>query len=216
DLDTIGQARCDRRDARLHGVDHLERVLAVTHHDDAGHDVAATILVRDTAPDVGSDLYPADVAHPHGRPAGTGSEHDVLDVLDTREVAEPAHHVLAAAELQDARTDVGVRHAHGVRDLPHGEAIAVQSLWIHLHLVLPHVPADGCDLLYAGHALQLVADEEVLQAAQRGQVVAIGFDRVLIDPADAGRVRTQLRCRACRQLIGQLREVLEHTRTRPV
>ena len=46
----------------LHAVDHVERVLAAAHHDDAAHGVALAVEVGDAPPDLGSERHAADVA----------------------------------------------------------------------------------------------------------------------------------------------------------
>jgi hypothetical protein len=59
-------------------------------------------------------------------------------------------------------------------------------------LVLPHHAADRRDLGNVRHRLQLVLQEPVLQRAQLAGVHASAAidQRVLVDPADAGRVQT--------------------------
>src|SRR5690606_17316449 len=116
-------------------------------------DIAAAVLVRYSAPDVRAELDMADVAHANRRAVVAGSEHDVRDVIDTLQVAEPAHHVLASTQLEHTRANVVVCHADRVRHLLHGQAIAVQTLRIDLHLVLLHVATDSGDLTHAIHAL---------------------------------------------------------------
>ena len=66
--------------------------------------------------------------------------------------------------------------------------------------------------------MQFKLQEPVLQAAQLAQVVlaAAVHQRVLVHPAHAGGVRPKARSSALGQLRGNLAEVLQHPRPRPV
>src|SRR5690606_21326647 len=144
---------------------------AMPHDDNTGHYVAATVLVGRTAAYVRAELYACDIAHAYRRAFRAGGEHDILDVPDIRQVAYAAHHVLAAAQLENARADIRVGHADGIGYALHRETVAMQPLRVHLDLILLHVAADRRDFADAGDALELVAHEEVLEAAQLDEVV---------------------------------------------
>jgi hypothetical protein len=49
----LGQVRCDLGDPLLHRVDHVERVLAVAHDDDAADDLAAAVELGEAAAQLG-------------------------------------------------------------------------------------------------------------------------------------------------------------------
>ena len=58
-----GSAGLDLLELRLDALDHLQRVLALPHDDDAGDDVARAVQIGDAAPQVGAERDRADVAH---------------------------------------------------------------------------------------------------------------------------------------------------------
>ncbi len=60
------------------------------------------------------------------------------------------------------------------------------------------------------------ADHPVLQRAQFRERHLLGDDRILIDPADTGRVRTERRRDAGRQTLGRGIEIFEHAASRPI
>ena len=218
DLDAAGQRRLQLLEAGLDAPDHVERVLAVAHHDDAADGVAGAVEVGDPAPQLRADLDARHVAQQHRHAAGGGLDDDRAEILDGAAVAAPADHVLGAGEFQQPPADLVVRVAHRrddrfERDLVGGEADGVDR-----HLVLPHEPADGGHLGDAGHRLHGVAQRPVLQRAQRVEPVRAGAvdQRVLEDPADAGGVRAELGADAFGEPRLDLREVLEHPGAGPV
>ncbi len=83
---------------------------------------------------------------------------------------------------------------------------------------MPDHATDGGDLGHIGQSDQLVLEEPVLQAAQLRQVVVTtAVDQcVLVDPADAGGIRTERRLGTTRQPTLHLTQILQHPRTRPV
>ena len=97
-------------------------------------------------------------------------------------------------------------------------AVGAQPVGVDHDLVLPDHAADGGDLGDAGHGLQLVLEEPVLQAAQTGQVMvaAAVYQGVLVDPADTGGIRTQFRPGIRGQPAGRLAEVFQHPGAGPV
>src|SRR6202011_5004158 len=84
------------------------------------------------------------------------------------------------------------------------------------HAVLLDEAADARDF---GNALRLrnaVADVPVLNGPQLGEILLRAANDILIDPADARRVRTQARRHPRRQPPRRGAEIFEHTRARPV
>ena len=63
---------------------------------------------------------------------------------------------------------------------------------------------------------QLIAQIPVLQRPQFGQRLVLGEQRVLIDPADARGVRTDLRCDALGHAAGGKVEVFQYPGPRPI
>ena len=116
-----------------------------------------------------------------------GAAADVVGVLH---VAAAANDLFVPAHLDDAAADLLVRRAHRLDDVVHADAVPEQLGRIDVDLVLLHEAADARDLGDARHAAERVAQVPVLDRAQLLQVVLARLvdERVLEDPADAGRV----------------------------
>ena len=121
-------------------------------------------------------------------------------------------------DLLDFTADQSVLGKPVGGDLRDGDVAGLRALGIDLDLVLLLEPADARDLGDAGHALQPVAQRPVLERSQLLEVVlARTIDqRVLVDPADGRRVRTDLRRDAGRELVAHAGQVLDDARARPV
>ena len=83
-------------------------------------------------------------------------------------------------------------------------------------LVFLDETADAGDFGDASRLGQLVTDIPVLDAPEVGQRLVLAGQRVLEDPADAGRIRPELRRHPGRQVALGGAEVFEHPRTCPV
>ncbi len=103
-------------------------------------------------------------------------------------------------------------------DAPDRDAVRRELLRIDDDLILLLEPADGGDFAHAVDGLQLVLEVEILHAAELREVVRPRrvAERVLVDPADARRVRPERGARALGQPVLDLREVFEHAAPRPV
>ena len=99
-----------------------------------------------------------------------------------------------------------------------GYAISSQPGGVDRDLVLLHHAANGRHFRNPRKRFQFVTQEPVLQAAQFTNIVlARSVDqRIDVNPADTGRIRTQLRPGHCRQCRCHLAQVLEHPAARPV
>ncbi|EXI64158.1 MAG: hypothetical protein AW08_03803 [Candidatus Accumulibacter adjunctus] len=180
----------DLPDAGLQVVDHFERVLAMAGHRDAGYHLALAVQLGQPAPLIGHDLDAGDVADQHRR-AALALDDQRLDVAAAAQVAPAAHHVLGLGHFDDAAADVAVRVADHLRDLHQRDAVGTQLDRIDGHLVGLHEATDRGDLGDALRLAQLVAHVPVLDRAQLGQGPVAGKQDVLIDPADATRIRSE-------------------------
>ena len=79
-------------------------------------------------------------------------------------------------------------------------------------------PPTGRDLGDAFHRLERVTQIPILERAQLGQIVLPGFidERILEDPADAGRVRPDHRIDAFRERAADRVQIFDHARARPI
>ncbi len=206
----------DFGDALLHGVDHLQRVLAMAHDDDATHRLPLPIQLRDPEAEIGTHRHAGDIADAHRAPPCAYRDSNLRDVFHAAEIAEPADHIVRASHLYRARADVLVRAPHRLDDLSDLHTVCEQPGGVEQHLVLAHIAAETRDLGDAGHGLQRVANLEILNGAEPIRRIPRAFKRILEHPSDAGGIRAE----ACFGRGGQTTldrvEVLEHTRARPV
>ena len=79
-------------------------------------------------------------------------------------------------------------------------------------------PPSGATSATPGTDLQVIAEVPVLDRAQFGQVVLAAriHERILKDPADAGRIRPEFGLDPLRQPREYARQVLERARARPI
>ena len=183
----------------LHALDHLKRVFAVAHHHRAAYRLA--IEVRGAAPDVGAERHVADVGDPDRRAAPTvGAERDLAQIVEILHVATAAHEVLASRHLDHAAADVGVAAANRRGDFGEREPEGVELGRIHLDLVLALVAPHRGDLCHTGDTGERVAELEVLEGAQVGEIVpsALVHQRVLEHPAHRRGVGAERRGHALR------------------
>ena len=143
---------------------------------------------------------------------------DLAKVLQRLQIAGGAHHVLGLGKLQNGAAGLLIGVAHRVDDFLLGDVEGAQAIGIEHDLVLAHHAADGGDLGDIRHRLELVLQEPVLQRAQLRQVprTALVHERVLIDPAHAGRVRPERRLGAGGQARLHLVQIFQYARARPV
>src|SRR4029453_17399819 len=112
DLHPGRQARFDLADAPLDPIDHVDRVLSLAHHDDPRHHFAGAVQIGDAAAQVRADRHVADVADVNRRAALAGRHDDAFEVGDRLRITAAAHHVLGAAELDQATGSLHVAAAH--------------------------------------------------------------------------------------------------------
>ena len=93
DAHTGRQRRFDLLDFLFDTIDDVERVLAVTHHDDPANGLAFAVQFRDPAPDIAAEMHGADVLQVNRR-AVIDFQDNVFDVRDVFDVAAATHEIL--------------------------------------------------------------------------------------------------------------------------
>ena len=188
DLRTLRQRGRDLGELRFHAVDDGERIGPVALHGDAADGLALAVELGDAAALVGCKLDAGDVAQEHRRPAFR-LKHDLLDVGYPAEVAASAHHELGLGKLDHAAADVHVGGADRLAHLGERNIEALQAARIDDDRILPLEAADARDLGDAGRARDREAHLPILRRAQLRERAFRRDDGVLVDPADARRVR---------------------------
>src|SRR5262249_1768003 len=189
DFDRLWQAGRDRLEALLDVLDHVQRVHAEALEDDAARDLALAIELGDAATLVRPKLDPGNVAQQHRR-AVISLEHDVAEIVDAFQVALAADDILEFRQLDGAASDVGVAGADRIPHLLHGDAEIAHALRIEDHVVLLDEAADACDLGDTFRLGERKLQIPVLDRSRLRKIQLPGHHGVLVDPADAGRVRT--------------------------
>src|SRR5690606_7752864 len=116
-----GQRRRHLLHLVLHTLDHVQRILAVSHHDEAAYYFTLpnrSIRVRyreisDAAADLGPELHGRDVGDSDGNAARSGADRDGADVIERFEAALALHDVFGAAHLEHTSAHILVRCPHG-------------------------------------------------------------------------------------------------------
>ena len=112
------------------------------------------------------------------RHAVRGADDDLLDVVDRCDQPDAAHDQPGAVRLEDVAADIQVAVAHGGHDGAERQVVGAKPIGIDVDLVLLDVAADGRDFGDAGHGVELIADEPVLQACADLAARASGSRRV--------------------------------------
>ena len=215
DLDRLRQAAGDLLEALLDVLDHVERIDAeALQHDAAGH-LALAVQFGDAAPLVRPQLDARDVAQQHRRSVA-GLQHDVAEVVDALQVALAADDIFELGEFDGAAADIGVAGADRIAHLLHGDAEIAHPLRIEDDVVLLDEAADAGDLGDAFRLGQREFQVPVLDGARVREVQLLRHHGVLVDPADAGGVRTDGRRHARRQPRRRAVEEFQHPRAGPI
>ena len=196
-------------------MDDVERVLAVSRDHDAADHFTLPVQFGDASALVRHQLDASDVAQEHGRTRGRLDDQP-LEIASALQVASSADDVFRLRHLDDTPADVLVTHADDVAHLPQRDAIGLQLLRIDGDLVGLDETTDARNLRYALGLGELIAHEPVLDRAQFRERTLRALNDVLIDPADASRIRPEGGRDAARQAARGEVEVLEHARACPV
>jgi hypothetical protein len=215
DLERFRQAAGDLLEALLDVLDDVERICAEALQHDAAGDFALTVQFGDTAAFVGAEFDPGDVPQQDRRTV-IRLQHDVAEIVDALDVAPAADDVFELRQFDGAAADVGVAGADRVAHLLHGDAEIAHALRIEDDVVLLDEAADAGHFGDAFGLRQRELQVPVLDGPRVSQVQFLRHHGVLVDPADAGRVRTDRRRHARGQPRRRTVEEFEHARTRPI
>ncbi len=159
----------------------------IADDDDTSHDIL-TVFVEHAAAEFWSQVDIRDIANVDRR-ARAGGEDDVLNIRRRANQANSPDCHLLVAGFNDLRTNVRVATSNTLDDAAQGDVVGAQLNGINVDLILAYPTADARHFGHAGHRIQLVLDEPVLQGMQCSAVVG-AFDRVPEDLAHAGCIRT--------------------------
>ena len=123
-----------------------------------------------------------------------------------------------AGDFQHSATHVIVGAANGLHHFPQRNVETGQAIRIHVDLVFLFKAAHGGHFGHPFHGGEPVAQLEILQGAQVGQVMlaALVHQGVLEHPAHPGGIRPQCGADPFRQLLAGGVQVFQHPRAGPV
>ena len=203
-------------------LDDLTRILAKAHNDDSANRLAA-IEVDGSAAESRAHLNSPKIADSDGN--ALARQHDrFLDVLNgLRRVlvgtdeASPPDDEFHAAGLDGFGADIEVGILDGFDQSVERYVVKPQLVRVDLNLILPHVAANAGDFADSVNGLQFVLHNEVLQAAQLGEVHAgPWFEYVIKDLSEPRSIRPEDRDDALRETRSGSAELLCHARGGPV
>ena len=204
------QPRLERPDLLLHTVDDADRADAVARDDHAADGFLGALDERGHAEGV-AELHVGDLSH-EDRHAVLGADDHLLEIADARDQAEPADDRPRPARLDDVAADVAVASHDGVDHGGERDPVRAQAVGIDVDLVLAHGSADAGHLGHAGHRVELVADEPVLQRPEVAEGRALALNGVPEDMAHACGIRAERGDHAARQRLREQVQPLEHAR----
>src|ERR1035437_2034815 len=213
DLDARGEARLNLADLLLDCLNYLPRIGAIADDDHPAR-CFFPVLSENAAPELGAKLNTGHVANRYRR-AVESAERDVLNVLQSANQADAAHHFLGVAYFDDLGADVVVASLHRGNHILERNVVGAQLHGIEIDLVLLYESANGGDFGHSGYGVQLVLDEPVLDGVKRTAVVG-ALDRVPVDLAHSGCVRPHHRRHAGGQKAARQAEPFQHTGPREV
>src|SRR5207249_11072029 len=200
DAHTGWQRRFDLVDFLFDTIDNVERVLAVTHHNDPTNGLALAVQFRDSAPDIAAEMHGAHVLHVNRR-AFIYFQHNVFDVGDAFDVAAATHEIFRGRDLESLAAYYGVARFDRTDDVAERDVVGDERVWIEIDLVLLYEAADRRDFRDALHRLERVTKVPILDRTQRGQIMlsAIVNQRIFVHPSHARGVGSDRRVHALRQ-----------------
>ena len=134
----------------------------------------------------------------------------MLDVANGLNQAEAAHDRPGTVRFQDIPTDVLITAHNGIHHATQGQSVGPKAIRVHVNLILLDLAANARDLGNAGHGIELVPDEPVLQRAQLAQVMSRSFDGVPEHVPNPGSIWSQRGNDARRHLLAYQVEPLQH------
>src|SRR6516225_809946 len=205
-------------DFGFYTVDDVEGVLAVAHNDNAADHFARAIEIHKPAPQIGPHHHLADVSNADLRACLADVQRDVFKVFERARVTAAADHVFRAPKFNQPAARFIVAAANRFEHTAYRDSIGPQTVGVEVYLVLPGIAANGRNLGYARHRLQVIAQIPILIRAQISEaVLARGVHQSVLDyPSEGCCVRAKFGLDPIRQAGKHARQILHNSGTRPV
>src|SRR5258708_28918957 len=143
---------------------------------------------------------------------------DVVEIGQALDVTAASDEKLGRRYFERFAADILITHPDRVDDIANRDVISGQLVRIEIDLILFDETANRRDLGHTFHRFQRVPDIPILERTQRRQIMfaALVDQRVLVNPTDSGRVRSDNRIDALRQRSANRVQILDHPRSSPI
>jgi hypothetical protein len=112
--------------------------------------------LRNPFADIRAEAHRSQIAHQDRCPI-LAADGNRSEIIQRAQIAEPADHVVRAAQVENATADFIRAHLYFVDDGRKRNAIGKQLVGIELYLILPDEAADAGNFGNSGHGLQGIA-----------------------------------------------------------
>ena len=162
---------------------HLGRIFALAHHDDARDHIILVVLPDNALARNRADTHLRNIAHQHRRAVAFG-HHDHADIVRAGEQPDAADQHLLAPVFDVTTTGVGVAALQGAIQLLQADLEIFHAPEIGINLVLFHQPAKAHHIGHAGDEFQLPQHRPVLYGAQLARLEVRPLQAVTVNLAD--------------------------------
>ena len=153
--------------------------------------MSCSAFFQRAAADVAAKLHGAEISDIDWRSVRSRSDDDVLDIAGCLDISLTAHEVFGIVHFKDFSADIVVRAHDGILDIGNRNAVSLHLVRINIHLILPDVSTDRCNLSNSLHTLQVQLHVPILNRAERAKVV-LPFECVPEDVSDTGTIGSEL------------------------
>ena len=189
----LGQSGLEGRDLLLDPAGDFQRVLAIAHQHHAADNLLA-VLLQHAAAEGRADLDRAQHADEDRRAVAALGDDRIADVIDVLDPTDRANQVLSVPLVDHPAADRRVGPGDSRVHLAQADAVGPELVGVEVDLVLLRRAPDAGHLGHARHAVELIADEPVLDRSQLAVILAATLNGVPKDLTDGRGVRGEIGC----------------------
>ena len=173
-LHAFRHARRDFFQARLHSIDDVEGIAALTHGDNARNHFAGAVKIGGSTANVGPKHNLSDVLDADWSAILIG-QNNIFKILGRLHISAAADHVLGAAKFQQARPGFAVATADRIGYARNRDSIRTQAVGIDVDLILLREAAERSNFGHTGDRFQVILEIPILIGAKLRQSMFAGF-----------------------------------------
>ena len=187
DANSLRQSSLNRIDLLFDRLNYIQRVDAVARDDHAANRLSPVTVERARAERI-AKLYVRNVANVD-RSAVRRADDDVRNVINRFNQPKPANNSPLPGLFQNVSAYVRVRALDRFYNCREWQVVTTKFVRVNVNLILLNITAHARNFRDAGHRVQLIAHEPILQRSQISQVHTVTFERVPEDLPYARCVR---------------------------